>query len=145
MVRTPGSGPAVLILLSHFLVPAPCGRAPPTRKTTMRLSPKRPDHVNFEEPRGSNVSHLTEAMNGPIPETTAEEHQLMCRALRKRDLWHTDLPDILGLVERPRIRRCPQGHDQANHGGVRGNGRRYCMTCHRDYERARYQRNKATA
>lgn len=66
----------------------------------MALKMRRPDRINFELPCGGHVTHFTEGMNGPIPETTDEERELVCNALDKRGLWVTDLPKILGLVDR---------------------------------------------
>ena len=60
----------------------------------------RPDHINFDPPRGSNLSHFTEAMSGPVQPITDEEREAVCHAIDKRGLWSTDLPLMLGLVER---------------------------------------------
>lgn len=35
-----------------------------------------------------------------IPEITDEEREAVCQVIDKRGLWGTDLPEILGLVER---------------------------------------------
>lgn len=107
----------------------------------------RPDHINFDPPRGTSISHFTEGMAGPVPSVTPEERQAVCDQIERHGLWGTDLPEMLGLVERqpdpaptgPRL--CPQSHDQDEHGGVRGDGRRYCLTCNRASSRAYYRRS----
>ena len=63
---------------------------------TMR---NRPDHINVDPPRGSGVSHFTEAMTSPVPEITDEERDLVCTQVDRLGLWSTDIPAMLGLVE----------------------------------------------
>lgn len=103
----------------------------------MRLPTKRPDHINFDEPRGTNVSDFTQSLTGPTPDVTTEEWQTVRAHIERHGLWQTEVPDMLGLVDRGPMPAplpptgCPSGHRQTVHGGVRRDGRRYCRECNR--------------
>ena len=108
----------------------------------MRYSPSHPAN---DLPRKGHIAVLTH-IEGKIPEITDEEREVVCQAIDKRGLWGTDIAEMLGLVERqpepvvPEPSMCRQGHDQDEHGGVRGDGRRYCLACNRETSRAHYRR-----
>lgn len=63
-----------------------------------------------------------------MPGCVAPDH-LDDNAIRQRD--RQAMRAVLGMGPRPE--RCPEGHDQAAHGRLKGDSRHYCAACDRAY------------
>lgn len=56
-------------------------------------------HPANDLPRTGNIATIPH-LPAESTEITDEERELVCHAIDKRGLWSTDLPMMLGLVER---------------------------------------------
>lgn len=65
----------------------------------MQLDTKPWDHTR-PEPRNKSIGHFTDVMNDAVPPITPEERQTVCDHIESYGLWSTDIPEMLGLVER---------------------------------------------
>lgn len=65
----------------------------------MRIAMRRPNHIDFDGPRSKGISPLL-AIPAETITITDEERERVCNAIDKRGLWNTELPAMLGLVER---------------------------------------------
>lgn len=61
----------------------------------------RTDYIERAEYRESQnaLVKVVPTIDGPVPEITAEERDLVCTQIDRLGLWSTDIPAMLGLVE----------------------------------------------
>lgn len=60
----------------------------------------RPDHINYDPPRGSNIADFRLTLGDSVTPITDEERDTVCQMLDDRGLFGADLPVMLGLVQR---------------------------------------------
>lgn len=56
------------------------------------------ERAEYREPRNA-LMKVVPTIDGPVPEITAEERDLVCTQIDRLGLWSTDIPAMLGLVE----------------------------------------------
>ena len=57
------------------------------------------ERAEYREPQNALVK-VVPILDGPLPEITDEERDLVCTQIDRLGLWSTDIPEILGLVDR---------------------------------------------
>lgn len=57
------------------------------------------ERAEYREPQNALVK-VVPSLDGPIPEITDEERDLVCTQIDRLGLWSTDVPLMLGLVDR---------------------------------------------
>lgn len=56
------------------------------------------ERAEYREPQNA-LMKVVPTIDGPVPEITAEERDLVCTQIDRLGLWSTDIPAMLGLVE----------------------------------------------
>ena len=57
------------------------------------------ERAEYRESRNAFVK-VVPSLDGPVPEITDEERDLVCTQVDRLGLWSTDIPAMLGLVDR---------------------------------------------